>query len=151
MLTSRNVWKCAFQLTKTWNIAKSRNKEWRQPNIGKKSNDARIITLKSNPSRGTALPAPHGQSWPIMNTISSISLRYRQSFVDIDTSTLWRYRSISSTSLRYRHIFWWYRQYRNDIDNVSSTSILAYCDDIVDIVHIVSISTDFVDIDTIPL
>ena len=61
MLTSRNVWKCAFHLTKTWNIAKSRNKEWRQPNIGKTSNDARIITLKSNPSRGTALPAPHGK------------------------------------------------------------------------------------------
>ena len=55
VLTSRNVWKCAFHLTKTWNIAKSRIKEWRQPNIGKTSNDARIITLKSNPSRGTAL------------------------------------------------------------------------------------------------
>ena len=38
-----------------------RNKEWRQPNIGQTSNDARIITLKLNPSRGTVLLAPHGK------------------------------------------------------------------------------------------
>ena len=36
-------------------------KEWRQPNIEKMSNDARIITLKLNPSRGTIQPAPHGK------------------------------------------------------------------------------------------
>ena len=62
-----------------------------------------------------------------MNTLSStswISLRYRQSFIDIDTSTLWRYR-----------------RYRYDIDKVLSISIQAHCDDIVDIVDIVTIST----------
>ena len=77
MLTSRNVWKCAFHLTKTWNIAKSRNKEWRQPNIGKTSNDARIITLKSNPSRGTALPAPHGKGNKCEFTRKRQIIRYR--------------------------------------------------------------------------
>ena len=58
--TRRNVWKCAFYLPKMWNIAMPQ-KEWRQPNIGKMSNDARKITLNSNPSRGTVLPAPHGK------------------------------------------------------------------------------------------
>ena len=68
-----------------------------------------------------------------ISSISSISLRYRQSFVDIDTSTLWRYR-------RYRYVIDTYRGYRNDIDKVSSTSILAHCDDIVDIVTISTLS-----------
>ena len=77
VLTSRNVWKCAFHLSKTWNIAKSRNKEWRQSNIGKTSNDARIITLKSNPSRGTALPAPHGKGNKCEFTRTRQIIRYR--------------------------------------------------------------------------
>ena len=42
-------------------LSLSRNKEWRQPNIGQTSNNARIITLKLNPSRGTVLSAPHGK------------------------------------------------------------------------------------------
>ena len=40
--TSRNVWKYAFYMRKTWNIAIPQ-KDWRQSKIGKKSNDARII------------------------------------------------------------------------------------------------------------
>ena len=39
-----------------WEILQCRNKEWRQPNIGKTSNDARIITVQFNPLRGTVLP-----------------------------------------------------------------------------------------------
>ena len=72
-------------------------------------------------------------------TILSISLL----FVDIDTSTLWRYRG-------YRYDVDTYFDDIVDIDQVLSTSILAHCDDIVDIVDIVTISTDFVDIDTFP-
>ena len=47
--------------TRELEILPYRNKEWRQPDIGKTSNDARIITLKLNPSWGTVLPAPHGK------------------------------------------------------------------------------------------
>ena len=42
-------------------ILPCRNKEWRQPNIGKTSNDAKIITLKLSPSRGPVQPALHGK------------------------------------------------------------------------------------------
>ena len=70
---------------------------------------------------------------PIMKTISSISLRYRQSCVDIDTSTLWRYRRYRYDIDTYfddivdRQCFvnidtstlWRYRRYRYDIDTWS--------------------------------
>ena len=48
--TRRNGRKRTFYLSETWNIAMPRNKEWRQPNIGKTSNGARITTLKLNPN-----------------------------------------------------------------------------------------------------
>ena len=48
-------------LEKNEKLLLSRNKEWRQPNIGQTSNDASIITLQLNPTRVTVLPAPHGK------------------------------------------------------------------------------------------
>ena len=88
-----------------WNIAKSRNKEWRQPNIGKTSNDARIITLKSNPSRGTALPAPHGKgnkcellflylSWIAVETPTDRHTVYREFFASGNFMRKWRLESV---------------------------------------------------------
>ena len=65
-----------------------------------------------------------------ISTIPSMSKRYRQSFVNIDTSTMWRYRQgfvIIGTC-----ILWRYRRYRYDIDT-----------DFDDIVGIETISTQF--------
>ena len=48
----------------TWEkheILMCRNEEWRQPNVALTSNDARLITLKLNPSLRPVLPAPHGK------------------------------------------------------------------------------------------
>ena len=47
------------------------------PTSEKTSNDARIITLKSNPSRGTALPAPHGKGNKCEFTRTRQIIRYR--------------------------------------------------------------------------
>ena len=54
-----------------------RNEEWRQPDIVKTSNDAKIITLKLNPSRGTVLPAPYGKENKCDFTRSRQIIRYR--------------------------------------------------------------------------
>ena len=45
-----SIWKCFL-----------RPCDRRQPNTGQTNNDARIITLELNPSRGTVLPAPCGK------------------------------------------------------------------------------------------
>ena len=52
-------------------------KGWRQYNIQKTSNDARIITLKLNPSRGTVLPHPHGKGNKCDFTRTRQIIRYR--------------------------------------------------------------------------
>ena len=59
--------------------------------------------------------------WPYMSKTD-----HEYDIVDIDTSTLWRYR-------RYRYDIDTYFDDIVDIDKVLSTSIQAHCDDIVDI------------------